>query len=71
MLAVLKVLDPPSVFLRKPPADDASMAVDRSVVQEIRNKYGVAFPNLNLRKMGVDLLVSLRVELIVLMLKLI
>ena len=47
------------------------MAVDRGVVQEIRNEYGVTFPNLNLRSMSVGLLVSLRVKLIVLMLKLI
>ena len=71
MLAVLKVLDPPSVFVWKPSADDASMAIDRGVVQEVRNEYGVTFPNLNLRSMSVGLLVSLRVKLIVLMLKLI
>ena len=44
------------------------MAIDRGVVQEVRNEYGVTFPNLNLRSMSVGLLVSLRVKLIVLML---
>ena len=47
------------------------MAIDRGVVQEVRNEYGVTFPNLNLLSGSVGLLSSLRVKLIVLVLVLI
>ena len=47
------------------------MAIDRGVVQEVRDEYGVSFPNLNLLRGRVGLLCGLHVELIVLVLVLI
>ena len=47
------------------------MAVNRSVVYEVRGEYGVSFPNLNLLRSSVGLLCSLYVKLVVLVLVLI